>query len=66
MKPTLKAPGTKRLKLKCDKLLSNFVFNFNLRRHRTGGGAGPIGEAATRLAGGGLHSSSFQLNLGRF
>jgi len=33
MKPTLKAPGTKRLKLEHDKLLSNFAFNFNLRRY---------------------------------
>jgi hypothetical protein len=33
MKPTLKAPGTKRLKLKCDEPLSNFAFNFNLRRY---------------------------------
>ena len=32
IKPTLKAPGTTRLKLKCDKLLSSFPFNFNLRR----------------------------------
>ena len=57
MKPTLKAPGSKRLKPKCDErerrvsvyeetpgfrlgpspkcdhLLSNFAFNFNLRRY---------------------------------
>jgi hypothetical protein len=32
MKLTLKAPGSKRLKLEHDKLLSNFAFNFNLRR----------------------------------
>jgi len=31
IKPTLKAPGTKRLKLKYDEQLSNFAFNFNLR-----------------------------------
>ena len=36
MKPTLKAPGIKRLKLKCDTLLSNFAFNFNLRRYIEG------------------------------
>jgi len=30
MKPTLKAPGTKRLKLKCN-LHSSSGFNFNLR-----------------------------------
>ena len=31
IKPTLRAPGLKRLKLKCDKLLSTFAFKFNLR-----------------------------------
>jgi hypothetical protein len=33
IKPTLKAPGTKRLKLQCDELLSDFAFDFNLRRY---------------------------------
>jgi len=33
IKPILKPPGTKRLKLKYDKLLSNVAFNFNLRRY---------------------------------
>jgi len=33
MKPKLKSPGSKRLKLKCDVLLSNFTFKFNLRRY---------------------------------
>jgi len=33
MKPTLTAPGPKRLRLKHDQLLSNFAFNFNLRRY---------------------------------
>jgi len=33
IKPTLQAPGTKRLKLEFDELLSNFAFNFNLRRY---------------------------------
>ena len=32
IKPLLKAPGTKRLKVKYGKLLSNFAFKFNLRR----------------------------------
>jgi len=31
MKSKLKAPGTKRLKLKYDNLLSSFAFKFNLR-----------------------------------
>jgi len=33
IKPTLQAPGTKRLKLKYNKLLYLFAFNFNLRRY---------------------------------
>ena len=33
MKPMLKPPGTKHLKLKCDILLSSLAFNFNLRRY---------------------------------
>jgi hypothetical protein len=37
IKPRLKAPGTKRLKLKYGKLLSDFAFNFNLRRNNKGG-----------------------------
>jgi hypothetical protein len=32
MNPTLEAPVSKHLKLKCDTLLSNFAFSFNLRR----------------------------------
>ena len=31
MKPKLKPPGTKRLKLDCDMLLSTAAFKFNLR-----------------------------------
>ena len=38
MKPRLKPPGTKRLKLKCDILLSNYAFIFNLRRYSEGAG----------------------------
>jgi len=33
IKPTLKAPGTKHLKLKTEKLLSNFGFKLHLRRY---------------------------------
>ena len=33
MKPKLKPPGNKQLKLKCDVPLSNFAFKFNLRRY---------------------------------
>jgi hypothetical protein len=35
MKLTLKAPGTKRLKLDYDEPLSNFAFKFNLRCYTT-------------------------------
>jgi hypothetical protein len=35
IKPTLKAAGTKRLKLKCDQPLSNFAFNFNVRHYNS-------------------------------
>jgi len=35
IKPTLTAPGTKRLKLKYDKPLSSFAYNFHLRRYNT-------------------------------
>ena len=33
IKPTLIAPGTKRLKLKCHEPLSKFAFNFYVRRY---------------------------------
>jgi hypothetical protein len=33
MKPTLKPPGTKRLKLQCDILVSTVAVKFNLRRY---------------------------------
>jgi len=36
IKPTLRAPGTKRLKLQYDGPLSSFAFKFNLRRYTTG------------------------------
>jgi hypothetical protein len=40
VKPTLKPPGTKHLKLKSDKPLSKFAFNFNLRRYTMGSAVG--------------------------
>jgi hypothetical protein len=36
VKPTLKAPGTKRLKLEYDGTALNFGFNFNSRRYSAG------------------------------
>ena len=37
-------PGTKRSKLKCDKLLPVFAFNFNLRRYSEERSAGTEDE----------------------
>jgi len=37
MKPTLNPPEYKRRKLNNEKTISNFAFNFNLRRYKEGG-----------------------------
>jgi hypothetical protein len=34
IKPTLKAPGTQRLKPRYDESVPSFAFNFNLRRYK--------------------------------
>jgi hypothetical protein len=61
MKPTLKAPGTERLKLNCDILLSMSPFKLNLRRYDS---AESIHRSGYRLVcGRGLRSFQFQLNL---
>ena len=67
IKPKLKAPGAKRLKLKCDILLSIFAFKFNLRRYTEGERLTPTLsiELASPL-GRGLHSSTFRLNISAF
>jgi hypothetical protein len=36
MKPNFKPPGTKRLKLRCEIMLSTSAFKFNLRRYTKG------------------------------
>jgi len=51
MKPKFKPPGPKRLKLECDGLLSNFPYNFNLRRSITAYLAAPFGFTSTLMAG---------------
>jgi hypothetical protein len=56
IKPTLKAPGTKRLNLLYDKPLSNFAFKFNLRRYNTDSeklmtGIGATGKIDVKQAG---------------
>jgi len=62
IQPILIAPGTKRLNLKCDEPLSNFGFNFNLRRY-TWARSSPTWRTAWRGSGGGLHSFTLELNL---
>jgi hypothetical protein len=76
VKPTLIAPGTKRLKLLYDKLLSNFAFNFSLHRYtlvlfilfpflRRDVRRASV-PAHLLLTGRGLHSSTFWLNVSAF
>ena len=48
MKPVLRAPGSKRLQLKDDGLLSSFAFNFNLCHYAAA--RAEAGEAACLLA----------------
>ena len=57
IKPTLKAPGSKRLKLEHEKTLSNFAFKLNLRRYSM---APPraLKWYPDRLAGGVLRTST--------
>ena len=71
IKSTLKAPGTKRLKLQYDELLSSVLSNSTCaattRAHETL--ATKLRRQAVlkaRAAGRGLHSSTFQLNLSHF
>ena len=45
MKPKLTPPGTQRLKLMCDMLLSTSAFKFNLRRYRTGTRGARLGSS---------------------
>jgi hypothetical protein len=41
IKPSLKAPGTQRLKLQYDQMLSEFASKFNLRRYTKASETGP-------------------------
>ena len=58
IKPTFKAPGTKLLKLTYNDRVSDFAFNFNLRRYNvespsapSRGAAGATAAGFVRLAG---------------
>ena len=74
IKPMLKAPGNRRLKLKHDVPLLNFAFNFKLRRYIMALNYASTINGFTHmnltkldvLSGRGLDSSTFQLNLSRF
>jgi len=66
IKPKLKAPGTKLLKLEHDNLLSSFAFELNLRRYDMDLQSNSAALAEEQAEGRGLHSSTFQLNLSRF
>ena len=60
MKATLTVPGSKRLKLENQKTLSNFAFNFNLRRCTKVADAGAAvkeAKAGDDKAGGGIENS---------
>jgi len=66
IKPTLKASGTKRLKLECDEPISDCAFKFNLRRYILGEVAVAAACTAVELAwviGRGLHLFTLELNL---
>jgi hypothetical protein len=49
MKPTFKAPESKRLKLKYHELLSRFAFDFNWRRCTKDYGGNPIHRGGAPL-----------------
>jgi len=82
IKPTSKAPGTKRSNLKYDELPSNFAFNLILRRYMKEGFRSLIRKCLVEhssisfhsefsdlrdwIRGRDLHSSTSQLNLSRF
>ena len=56
IKPSLKAPGTKRLRLKHDTPLSNFAFTFNLRRYTEAAGTGGGAKTAMEMAASSGHA----------
>jgi len=51
IKPTLKPPGTKHWRLKCDELLSSLPFKFRLRRYTEGDAVLRALRAATAVRG---------------
>jgi hypothetical protein len=76
IKPTVKAPVTKRLKLMCDDPLSYIAFKFDLRRYSEVAerltpqaalvGAGAAHAVLHSAMGRGSHSPTFRLNVSAF
>ena len=65
IKPTLKAPGTRRLNLKCEEPHSDFAFNFKSRRYTMA----PGGERVTCVSETGpvaLLQSGYHVDDGKF
>ena len=60
IKAKLKPPVSKSLRLKCDKLLSNVAFKFNLRRYST-----EVEPGALTVVAGGFFRSSTRPTLNR-
>jgi hypothetical protein len=66
IKPTLKSPGTKCLKLKYDGSLLNSAFKFSLRRYNLGSIAtSPLHELVLAPLRGGFTGAVFDLRLER-
>jgi hypothetical protein len=58
IKPKSKAPVSKSLKLKCDELLSNVAFKFNLRRYTEGAARALLALACERRPKAGAYTRS--------
>jgi hypothetical protein len=65
IKPTLKAPGIKGLKLRCDDPPSNFAFKFNFRRY-TPVRVEDVTGASARTPGAGVSNSKDRSTLLHF
>jgi hypothetical protein len=64
VKPTLKAPGSERLKVKSDVLLSNVAFNFNSHRYTAADHSRRRAAAVDALRHGGTCSPPRRAGLG--
>ena len=60
IKPTLKPPGTKQLKVKYEELLPSFALNFNFRRYIEEFSAGLAAALAEQAEGWGFTAAEMQ------